>query len=259
MADRPVPSPELFDEAFAKAADGPRTKELIDAALGPFPAHVEPYSLVPRQGLERVMTELRLRPGDHLVDLCCGRGGIGLWFARETGASLTGVDFSPRAIADASRRAALFVSDDQASFTVADVAQTPLASRSANAVVCIDALHFVRDKEGFLHEVVRLLRPGGRAVFTTWERIGSEPERMPADVGALVEAAGLTILVREEQPEWLDRQRRLFERAVAEDNEQAEPSLRSLAEEGRAILAQTSPGRRLLIVAELKAEPQEPK
>jgi predicted RNA methylase len=67
---------------------------------------MEPFSLVTRQGLDRVLTELRLAPGDHLVDLCCGRGGIGLWFASVSGARLTGVDFSPGAIAQASRRAA---------------------------------------------------------------------------------------------------------------------------------------------------------
>ena len=28
------------------------------------------------------MTELHLEPDHHLVDLCCGRGGVGLSFAR---------------------------------------------------------------------------------------------------------------------------------------------------------------------------------
>jgi ubiquinone/menaquinone biosynthesis C-methylase UbiE len=243
------PSPEHFDDVFARVAEGWRTNELFDEVLGPFPAHVEPFSMVPREGLERVLMELRLEPGDHLVDLCCGRGGIGLWFASETGARLTGVDWSPWAIADAARRAELFVPAGQASFVVADAADTSLLERSADAVVCIDALQLVEDKDGLLSEIGRLLRPGGRAVLTTWERLGSEPERLPTDAAALVQAAGLRLLVREERPDWLERQEALFERVVDEDSESAEPALRSLAEEGRRFLSRTSPVRRLLLVA----------
>lgn len=101
-ADDPLTS-DMFDEAYAQISRAPRTNRLFDQVFGPFPPDVEPFSLVPRQGLDRVFAELQLEPGDHLVDLCCGRGGIGLWFAAESGARLTGVDFSTGAIAEASR------------------------------------------------------------------------------------------------------------------------------------------------------------
>jgi ubiquinone/menaquinone biosynthesis C-methylase UbiE len=244
-----VPSAETFDEAFARIAEAPRTNALFDELLGPFPEHVEPFSMVPREGLERVLEELRLGSGDHLVDLCSGRGGIGLWFAQATGARLTGVDWSPVAIAAAVKRAELFVADGQVAFLVADAAQTPLDADTADAVVCIDALQLVPDKDGLLREVARLLRNDGRAVITTWERIGSGPERFPVDVGALVEAAGLRVLVHEERADWLERQRAMFERVVAEDGDAAEPALRSLAEEGRNFLADPTQVRRVLVVA----------
>ena len=70
--------------------------------------------------------KLSVEPGDHLVDLCCGRGGIGLWFASVSRARLTGVDYSSRAIAQASQRATLFVPQPQATFIVSDAAATPL-------------------------------------------------------------------------------------------------------------------------------------
>jgi SAM-dependent methyltransferase len=100
VLDDGTPTPEAFDEVFARVSAAPRTNELFDHILDPFPAGVEPFSLVPRQGLDRVLAAPRLEPGDHLVDLCCGRGGIGLWFASVSGARLTGVDFSPAAIAE---------------------------------------------------------------------------------------------------------------------------------------------------------------
>ena len=96
------PTPEMFDE-FIKISAARSLVALFDQALGPFPPHVEPFSFVTREGLERVFAELRLEPDDQLVDLCCGRGGIGLWFARESGARLTGIDFSPFAVAEAER------------------------------------------------------------------------------------------------------------------------------------------------------------
>ncbi|MGH3082788.1 MAG: hypothetical protein ACRDNP_01790 [Gaiellaceae bacterium] len=77
-------TPETLDEVFAEVAASRSVNALFDQALGPFPPHVEPFSLVMREGLERVIAELRLEPDDHLVDLCCGRGGIGLSGSRES-------------------------------------------------------------------------------------------------------------------------------------------------------------------------------
>jgi ubiquinone/menaquinone biosynthesis C-methylase UbiE len=255
----PVPdddalSPEVFDEAFAWISDAPRTNKLFDQVFGPFPAGVEPFSFVPRHGLDRVLAELRLGPGDHLVDLCCGRGGIGLWFAGVSGARLTGIDFSPGAIAGASRRAEAFVPRSRASFVVADAADTSLPAKTADAVVCIDALQQIPDKNGMLREVARVLRPGGRVVITTWERGDGAPEDLPpdysiTDVAALAVAAGLRILVRQECDDWLEQQRAFYQQVIAEDSDQAEPAIRMLADEGRSLLPHSASVRRLLLVA----------
>lgn len=254
MSDDDSLSPEVFDEAYAQISKAPRTNRLFDQVLGPFPANVEPFSLVPREGLDRVFAELRLESDDHLVDLCCGRGGIGLWFAAASGARLTGVDFSPGAVAQASRRADLFVSRSRASFIVADATETSLPANTADAVVCIDALNLVSNPGALLGEVARILRPDGRAVITAWERRDSEmkdlpPEYSMSDVGALVEATGLRVLVREECSRWLELQQTFFQHVIAGDGDDAEPALHSLAEEGRDFLTYAASIRRLLIVA----------
>jgi len=121
-------------------------------------------------------------------------------------------------------------------------------------VVCIDSLQFVPDKNGLLREVARVLRPDGRVVITTWERRGSEPADLPApysiaDAGALAEAAGLHVLVREERDDWLEQERAFYQRVIAEDSDKAEPALRLLAEEGRDLLPHSASARRLLLVA----------
>jgi ubiquinone/menaquinone biosynthesis C-methylase UbiE len=254
VPDDDAPSPGDFDEVFARVAEAPRTNELFDQVLGPFPAGVEPFSLVPRAGLDRVLAQLRLEPRHRLLDVCCGRGGIGLWFASVSGARLTGVDFSPRAIAEASRRAGLFVHRPQASFIVADATDTSLPAKTVDAIMCIDALQLIPDKNGLMREIARVLRPGGRAVITTWERRGSEPADLPpgysiADAGALAEAAGLRVLAREEHDDWLEQEAAFHQRVVAEDSDMAEPALRLLAAAARDLLPYLASVRRLLLVA----------
>jgi ubiquinone/menaquinone biosynthesis C-methylase UbiE len=256
---QPVPeddelSAEAFDDVFAQVSRAPRANALFDQVLGPFPAGVEPFSFVPRQGLDRVLAELRLGPGDHLLDLCCGRGGIGLWFASVSGARLTGADFSAAAIGEASRRAAEFTPRPQASFIVADAAGTGLPAGTVDAVMCIDSLQFVPDKDAVLREAARVLRPGGRVAVTTWERRGAEPADLPEvysipDAAALAAAAGLRVLAREERADWQELERALYRRVIAEDNDQAEPAIRILASEGRALLPYSASVRRLLLVA----------
>jgi ubiquinone/menaquinone biosynthesis C-methylase UbiE len=247
------PSPETFDETFGRVAAGMLIHELFDRAMGPFPPNVEPFSLVTREGLDRVFAELQLQKGDHLVDLCRGRGGIGLWFAMEAGARLTGVDFSPVAIAEAERRAELFLPNGGASFVVANASETSLARGSADAVVCIDALQMLPDREGALREAGALLRGDGRIVLTTWELDESPSGRTPMpDVGQVVEAAGLHLISREEHPEWLERQTALYESAIAADGDNAEPAVHALAEEGRRVMSpRWEKARRVLVVAEL--------
>jgi ubiquinone/menaquinone biosynthesis C-methylase UbiE len=241
---------ERFDETFSRVDASPRLNELFEEVMGPFPPHVEPFSMVTRDGLERVFSELQVHEDGHLVDLCCGRGGIGLWFAERSGARLTGVDFSPEAIGQAQRRAELFPGA-KASFLVADAAQTTLGDGSADAIVCIDSLQLLPGQDMVVREMARLLRPGGRAVLTTWERddpgiSGRTPIR---DAGRLVESNGLRLTLREEHPEWMDRQTAMFERVIAEDRDDAEPAVRRLAEEGRAVLPLTATSRRVLVVA----------
>ncbi len=254
VADEDTLSAAVFDDVFTQIAQAARANELFDQVLGPFPAGVEPFSLAPRQGLDRVLAELRLRPGDHLLDLCCGRGGIGLWFASVSGARLTGVDFSAAAIGEASRRAPAFTPRPQASFIIADAADMGLQARTVDAVACVDSLQFVPDKDAVLREIARVMRPGGRVAITTWERRGTGPADLPAtysmaDVAALVHAAGMRVVVCEERDDWQDRERAFYQRVIAEDSDQAEPVLRLLAGQGRALLPYSASVRRLLLVA----------
>jgi ubiquinone/menaquinone biosynthesis C-methylase UbiE len=149
-------------------------------------------------------------PGAVFGDLACGRGGPGLWLARATSASLIGVDWSEVAIAEATARAGEFVSADRAQFVVGYLDASGLVDQSLHGAVCIDALFFAPDRIAALREVGRVLRPGGRFLFTAHETV--EPTR-PADVldwSDLVQAADLEVVSKEMIPGCVERTQRLY-------------------------------------------------
>lgn len=159
-----------------------------------YPADADPSSSCTLSLFVNVRRRLALEPGALLVDLGCGRGGPGLWLAREIGAQLVGVDFSPAAIALAINAAERFTLRAPVRFQVGSFSATGLADHCADGIVSFDALPFAPDRGAALREVNRLLRPGARAVFTA-----SKPaDGQPTPAGSLtwsdhIAAAGLAL------------------------------------------------------------------
>jgi len=167
-----------------ETASHPLLADLVQRAMGDdYPVDVEPSSSCTRSLLAHILEMLALRPGDLLVDLGCGRGGPGLWLARETGARLVGLDFSPKGIALATRTAERFALLTPAQFRVALFDATGLPDASADGVVSVDALPFAPDRDAALRELRRVLRPGARAVFTAARSADDQPPG-PSGTGA---------------------------------------------------------------------------
>ena len=181
----PTPIPPAvgeFDLAH-KTAGHPLHADLWQRAMGDdYPVDVDPSSCT-RSLLAHILEMLALRPGDLLVNLGCGRGGPGLWLARETRARLVGLDFSPKGIALAIRTAERFALPTPAQFRVASFDATGLPDASADGVVSVDALPFAPDRDAALRELRRVLRPGARAVFTAATPAEAEPPGPVARVG----------------------------------------------------------------------------
>lgn len=216
------------------------------------PPEIEPFSFVPWEGLQLVARLAGGGTGRTLVDLGCGRGGPGLWLAQRLGADLVGADGSAVAVADARDRKRLFPSMAAARFLVTDVTRTGLADRCADVVVCIDVLQVLEDPAALLAETARLVKPCGRAVFTTWEGRGTAPRRFPRDLRRLISDAGLRPGTLIEQPAWLVRQLRIYQSAVDAENH-GDPALADLAAEGRRWQSWHTATRRVVITARHRA------
>lgn len=134
-----------------------------------YPVEVAPFSSCTYQLLQQLTQQLRLKPGDVLVDLGCGTGGVGLWLAQEHKAKLIGVDRCSDATAIATKRASEWGLVKQPSFVTGDFCKTGIASSSVDAIFSIDAFPAAQNIESALSEARRILKPNGVFVFTAAE------------------------------------------------------------------------------------------
>lgn len=110
---------------------------------------------------------LELNVESRLLDVACGSGGPTLRIARETGCRVVGVDLHEQGVAAARDQAVAEGVDDRATFQQGDASQ-PLTfdDESFDGVICVDAINHLPDRELVLTEWQRVLKPGGRLVFT---------------------------------------------------------------------------------------------
>jgi ubiquinone/menaquinone biosynthesis C-methylase UbiE len=245
------PSAADFDQVFSVASPGiRRVWELVEPEL---PPGIEPLSFVSLALLRQVGRALHLSPGQTLVDLGCGRGGPGLWLARAADAALTGVDFSAVAVAEATRRAALFGLAGRARFVVGDLTRTGLPRASADAAVSVDAFHFAADPASAAAEARRVLRPGRRLVLTNWQpKVPGDtrlPRRARIDWPELLHGAGFTDVEIAARPEWHELYTRVYRVALELGDPGADASLADLQEEARHDLPVASLKQRVMVTA----------
>ena len=245
----------LFEDTFATPVSPVETRVWREVFGAEYPEGVDPFSYVSRSELARICTEIGLDAKGHLVDVGCGRGGPGLWVAAQTGASLTGIDIAPSALAAAEERAASLGLAKRATFHLGRFDLLPFDDATVDAVMSVDALPFTPDKAVAIVELARVLRPGGRLVLTTWDYKTQPVGRPPQveDHRPLLQAANLHVLAYDETEDWLGRQSRVVAGLLAAVDELAAESddsvedLRDGLEEMRATFGAML--RRVFIVA----------
>lgn len=125
---------------------------------------------------------LAARPGERILDVGCGPGFFVAELADIVGPDghVVGVDPSAPMLANASRRTA-----GRANVKLLDGHATdlPVPDRSFDAALSVQVFEYVDDVASALAELVRVLRPGGRAViwdidWSTVSWFSDDPERM---------------------------------------------------------------------------------
>lgn len=115
-----------------------------------------------------LLAELDPQPGEHCVDLGCGRGVVTLGLAERVrpGGSVVGLDLSSRMLAHAERLAdARGLAID---LRVGDASDPELPPGEADVVASSLVLFFLREPAAALARWVELLKPGGRIGLSTF-------------------------------------------------------------------------------------------
>jgi 2-polyprenyl-3-methyl-5-hydroxy-6-metoxy-1,4-benzoquinol methylase len=116
---------------------------------------------------DRFLSPLNLAPGKRLLDVACGSGGPALRIVKKTGCSLVGIDVHEQAVATAKALAEQRGLSNVAQFQVVDATgPLPFPEASFDAIVCIDAVNHLPERQRVIAEWAGLLKPGGRLLFT---------------------------------------------------------------------------------------------
>jgi SAM-dependent methyltransferase len=107
-------------------------------------------------------------PGQRLLEVGCGIGTDLVRFAAG-GARVTGVDLSETAVTLARQNLALH---DRGGLVLAgDGAHLPFAAGSHDVVYVHGVLQYSADPRAIVEEALRVLRPGGTAIFMVYNRV----------------------------------------------------------------------------------------
>ena len=116
--------------------------------------------------------------GKEVLEVGSGRGGGASYLARNhRPAQMTGIDFSPQAVAFCGER---HHGVANLKFSVGDAEALPFPGASFDAVVNVESSHCYGDVGKFIAEVHRVLRPGGYFLFADLRstKEGSELESL---------------------------------------------------------------------------------
>jgi MPBQ/MSBQ methyltransferase len=121
------------------------------------------HELVRWSGLDR------LPPGSRILDVGCGIGGSARLLALHYGFDVLAISISPAQVA---RARALTPPElaDHCRFAVMDALALDLPDRGFDAVWSVEAAPHMPDKQRYVDELLRMLRPHGRLAMADWNR-----------------------------------------------------------------------------------------
>ena len=138
---------------------------LYDRLLGPM--IFEPYA-------RDMATRVPLTGGTRVLEVACGTGRVTrhLIAGLTARATLTASDLSAAMLAEARVQLG---NDPRVTWQEADAMALPFADGSFDSVVCQFGVMFFPDKAKGIRELHRVLAPGGRLAFSTWDSMDANP------------------------------------------------------------------------------------
>jgi len=109
---------------------------------------------------------LALDPAKHVLDVGSGVGGPARYMAFATGCRVTGIDLTEPFVAAARELTARCGLANLVDFQVGSALAIPFDDAVFDAVACQYVAMNIPDKAGLLHEMSRVVKPGGQLMFS---------------------------------------------------------------------------------------------
>lgn len=161
------------------ALERPRTPQAVFDRVAPY---YDTFNSILSMGIDRrwrrrLALSLELTPGARVLDVATGTGAVAVAIARATGGtvSVTACDLNERMLAVAERH--ITRQGAPVELLRCDAMQLPFEDDSFDAVTLAFAVDDMPDREGCMHEMRRVLRPGGRIALLELAQPDGEPLR----------------------------------------------------------------------------------
>jgi phosphoethanolamine N-methyltransferase len=114
-----------------------------------------------------LIARLELEPGARVLDACCGLGGSAFLMAREFGFWVDGVDLSSNMVRLAQASCCSQELQDRVAIRLGDCLELE-GEEVYDAIFSRDAFLHIQDKARLFSTLHRLLKPGGKLLFTDY-------------------------------------------------------------------------------------------
>lgn len=141
------------------------------------------FTPITNQAIPRILATLADIRAKRVLDVCCGSGRLTAVLAN-AGADAEGLDFAPPMVAKASANFPAL------RFRQGDADNLPYDSNSFDHVVCCYGVMHLPNPDQAIAEAHRILKPGGKYVFTQWAK---DDELMTIVTSAVAEHGTLSI------------------------------------------------------------------
>lgn len=131
------------------------------------------------------MQELALQPGESVLEIGCGHGQTLARLAETPDAHLAGIDPSDVMVRLARKKLHRCIETGRAEISLASSEKIPHRDARFDAALAVHVVYFWRDPLADLHEIHRVLRPGGRILLGYRPRDAQAVASLPASVYAL--------------------------------------------------------------------------